>query len=323
MIEYRCFRNDDPPRLADVWRSADLGPAAMQPMTSALLEGCVFSKPYFDREGLIVALEEGRAVGFAHAAFGPNKSRSAIDTRVGTTLLVAVVPHAEQERIADGLLRRCEDYLQRRGAEVLLGGGSAEMRSFYLGLYGGSDLPGILDSSAAMQRVFERAGYEVGDRVAVVRRTLAGFRPPVNRLQIAIRRNTVLRVIDEPTRRTWWEAATTTGIALRRYELRNTAEELLGSASFWDMQPLATAWGVQATGLMEVAIEGERRRQGLAHYLIAEAMHDLERDGVTIVETHASESNTPAMKLFQKLGFETIEHGTLFRKKPGTLSAAT
>lgn len=314
MIEIRCFRNDDPPRLADVWRSADLGPAAMQPMTSALLEACVFSKPYFDREGLIVAMDGDRAVGFAHAAFGPNKDRSAVERRVGTTLLVAVVPHEQQEWIGDELLKRCEDYLRQRGAEVLLGGGSFEMRSFYLGLYGGSDLPGVLDSSASMRGVFERAGYDVADQIAVLRRNLAGFRPPVNRLQLAIRRNTVLRVIDEPTRRNWWEAATTTGIALRRYELRNQADEVLGSASFWDMQPLAAAWGVQAAGLMEVAIEGERRRQGLAYYLIAEAMHDLQQEGVTIVETHASGSNTPAMKLFEKLGFEVAEFGTLYRK---------
>lgn len=314
MIDIRCFRNDDPPRLAEVWRSADLGPAAMQPMTSALLEACVFSKPYFDREGLFVALQGDRAVGFAHAAFGPNKARSAVDPRVGTTLLVAAVPHPAEAQIGASLLARCEDYLQRRGAEVIMGGGSFEMRSFYLGLYGGSDLPGVLDSSPAMQEVFRRAGYEVADRIALLRRPLAGFRPPVNRLQIAIRRNTVLRVIDEPTRRTWWEAATTTGIALRRYELRNQAGELLGSASFWDMQPLAAAWGVQAAGLMEVAIEGERRRQGLAHYLVAEALHDLEQEGVTLVETHTSQSNTPAMKLFEKLGFETAEFGTLFRK---------
>jgi hypothetical protein len=45
MIEIRCFRNADPPRLADVWRAADLGPAAMQPMTAPLLEASVFSKP--------------------------------------------------------------------------------------------------------------------------------------------------------------------------------------------------------------------------------------------------------------------------------------
>ena len=314
MIEFRCFRNDDPPKLADAWRSADLGPSAMQPMTSALLESGVFSKPYFDREGLIVAVDEGRTVGFAHAAFGPNADHSAIDTSVGTTLLVIVVPHAEQKRIGNGLLERCEDFLRRRGATTLLGGGSAEMRSFYLGLYGGADLPGILDSSPDMQAVFHRAGYAESERIGVLRRPLMGFRPPVNRLQLAIRRSTTLRVIDEPARRTWWEAATTTGIALRRYELRGAGDSLLGTASFWDMQPLAAAWGVSATGLMHVGIEGERRRQGLAHYLVAEALHDLAQEGVTLAETHVSESNGPAMQLFTKLGFEIAEHGTLFRK---------
>ena len=314
MIEIRCFRNADPPRLADVWRAADLGPAAMQPMTAALLEASVFSKPYFDREGLIVAADDDRVVGFAHAAFGPNRDRSGVDTGVGTTLLVAVVPHPLQEQIGVELVRGCEAYLERRGARTILGGGSAELRSFYLGLYGGSDLPGILDSSVAMRRLFERAGYETAERIAVLRRTLHGFRPPVNRLQLAIRRSTVLRAIDEPTRRTWWEAATTTGIALRRYELFNQTGERLGCASFWDMQPLAGAWGVLAAGLLDVEIEGPRRRQGLAHYLVAEALHDLSQEGVALVETHASTANTPALNLFTKLGFEIAEHGTIFRK---------
>ncbi len=317
MIEFRCFRNDDPPRLADVWRSADLGPAAMQPMTSALLEVAVFSKPYFDRHGLIVALDGERAVGFAHAAFGPSADRSGIDPTVGTTLLVAVVPHADHDAIGQGLLKRCEAYLRERGATTLLGGGSADMRSFYLGLYGGSDLPGILDSSPDMQGIFQRSGYEVGERIAVLRRRLAGYRPPINRLQVAIRRNTVLRVIDEPTRRTWWEAATTTGIALRRYELRNHSEEVLGSASLWDMQPLSSAWGVTAAGLLHIDIEGPRRRQGLAKYVVAEAMHDLAAEGVSLMETHVATSNTAALALFESLGFETAEFGTVFRKPVG------
>jgi ribosomal protein S18 acetylase RimI-like enzyme len=314
VIEFRCFRNDDPPRLADTWRSADLGPSAMQPMTSALLEACVFSKPYFDREGLVVAVEDGRVVGFAHAAFGPNADHSAIDTAVGTTLLAVVVPHGEQELIGAGLIARSEDYLRRRGATTLLGGGSPAMRSFYLGLYGGADLPGILDSSPGMQDVFRRAGYAEAERIGVLRRPLAGFRPPVNRLQLAIRRSTTLRAIDEPSRRTWWEAATTTGIALRRYELRGAGEDLLGTASFWDMQPLAAAWGVSAAGLLHVGIEGVRRRQGLAHYLVAEALHDLAQEGVTLAETHVPMSNEPAIQLFTKLGFEIAEHGTLYRK---------
>jgi len=320
MIDYRCFRNDDPPRLAEIWRTADLGPRAMQPMTVAHLEAGVFSKPYFDREGLILAVAGEQVVGFAHAAFAPSADHSSIDTSIGSTLLVVVAPHDHEDEIAAGLIARCEDYLRRRGARTILGGGSAEMTGFYLGLYGGADVPGILDSSGGMQRAFRAAGYEVADRIAVLRRPLAGFRPPVNRLQLAIRRATTLRVIDEPARRTWWEAATTTGIALRRYELRSSQEgpdgaaPLLGSATFWDMQTLAEAWGVSAVGLMNVTIEGPRRRQGLASYLIAEAMHDLSAEGVTRVEAQVSETNGPALKLFGKLGFQTDDHGTVFRK---------
>jgi ribosomal protein S18 acetylase RimI-like enzyme len=315
VIEFRCFRNDDPPRLADAWRWADLGPAAMQPMTSTLLESAVFSKPYFDREGLIVAVEDGRAVGFAHAGFGPNADRSALDTTVGATFLVVVVPHAEEARIGAELLARCEDYLRRRGATTLLGGGSPAMRSFYLGLYGGADLPGILDTSPGMQACFRRGEYVDQERIVVLRRPLTGYRPPVNRLQLAIRRATTMRVIDEPARRTWWEAATTNGIGLRRYELRGVGEDLLGTATFWDVQPLASAWGASVAGLLHTGIEGARRREGLAHYMVAESLHDLAQEGAALAETHVAAENAAALGLFTKLGFAAAAHGTVFRRQ--------
>lgn len=314
MIEIRRFRNADPPRLAEVWRTADLGPAAMKPVTSAMLEASVFSRPSFDPRGLLVAVDGPRIVGFAHAGFGPSPDRSRIDTHVGTTFLVATVPGDEADATADRLLGAAEDYLRGRGARVILGGGSSAMRAFYLGLYGGADLPGILDSSAVLRSLFVRAGYVEQERVAVLRRALAGFRPPVNRQQLAIRRSTHLRVIDEPGRRDWWEAATTTGIGLRRYELRGDGESVLGTATFWDMQPVAGAWGVAAAGLLDIEVQGGRRREGLAHFLLADALQDLAREGVSLVETHAARGNVAALMLFSKLGFVAVEHGTLFRR---------
>lgn len=317
MITYRCFRNDDPPRLADAWRAAQLGPSAMQPMTTTVLEAGVFSKPYFDREGLLVAVDDGRVVGFAHAGFKATADRTAIDTSVGSTLLAVVVPHPAEQEIGDELLRRSEQYLRNRGATRLQGGGSRQFRGFYLGLYGGSDLPGILDSSPAMQQIFVRAGYRSRERITVHRRSLDGFRVPVNRLHIAIRRTTIMHVIDEPERRSWWEAATTAGVALRRYDLRTKDKELLGSATFWDMQPLSQAWGLVVAGLLHVDIEGPRRRQGLARYLVAEAMHDLAEEGVALLEAQTSDANLPAAGLFDSLGFGVAEHGTIF-EKPGS-----
>jgi ribosomal protein S18 acetylase RimI-like enzyme len=286
----------------------------MQPMTTAELEAGVFSKPYFDRRGLIVATENDNIVGFAHAGFGPTADQKGIDTRVGSTLLAVVPPHSSEQEISDQLLVRCERYLRECGATCLLGGGSDVYRGFYLGLYGGSDLPGILDSSSMMQQMFERAGYRQQQRITVHRRPLEGFRVPVNRLHIAIRRRTVMHVIDEPERRTWWEAATTTGVALRRYELRNKTDDVLGSATFWDMQPLSQGWGVVAAGLLHVDIEGPRRRQGLAQYLIAEAMHDLSQEGVALIEAHTTDANVPASKLFEKLDFSQSGQGILFEK---------
>ena len=88
---------------------------------------------------MIVAVEEGRIVGFAHAGFGPAADQKSINTRVGSTLLVIVPPHPSENEIRDQLLGRCEMYLRESGATCLLGGGNDSFRGFYLGLYGGSD----------------------------------------------------------------------------------------------------------------------------------------------------------------------------------------
>lgn len=315
MIGFRSFRNDDPPRLAELWRAAELGPNAVQAMSPALLEAAVFSKPSFERAGLVVAYEEDRIVGFAHAAFGPREDRAAIDTRCGTTALVVVPPHGDRVAIGAGLLERSEHYLRGRGAEQLWGGGTPESCGFYRGLYGGSDLPGVLDSTPAMQAVFRAAGYAESDRIDVMRRSLVAYRPPVNRVHLAIRRSTVVHAVDEPCRRDWWEAATTTGLSLRRYELRTRDEKLLGTATYWDMQPLASAWGVNAAGLLDVDVVEPRRRQGFASYLLGESLHDLAEEGVSVVETHVPRSNATATCMFDKLGFQRTNSGILFARR--------
>ena len=61
MIHYRPFLNSDPPALAEIWRSQSPSRALIQLMTPAVLDDLVLSKAYFDRQGLILAVEIGRA----------------------------------------------------------------------------------------------------------------------------------------------------------------------------------------------------------------------------------------------------------------------
>lgn len=314
VIRFRSFRNADPPHLADVWQRTALGPQAMQPMSTALLETAVFSKPYFDRHGLVVATEDDRIVGFAHAAFGPNAARSALDYETGSIVMLVVPPHEREQEITAGVIDAARRYLHDRGATTVLAGGRPLLGGFYLGLYGGANLAGILDSSPAMQEGFVREGFAAQDRVAVMRRSLVGYRPPIDRVQVAIRRTTQLTAIDEPDRRTWWEAAITAGICLRRYDLRARDTTVIASAQFWDMQPMSAACGVAAAGLLDIRVLPERRREGLAHYLLAEAMHDLASEGVSVIEAHTPTSNAATVGLLGKLDFETASHGTIYRE---------
>ncbi len=56
-------------------------------------------------------------------ALGRMPSESWISTEPGVICVVLVRPDCAEAEVAAGLLERCEDYLRRRGAKVLYGGG--------------------------------------------------------------------------------------------------------------------------------------------------------------------------------------------------------
>ena len=70
-LQIRPFRNTDSPRIAEVWCAQPAQRGLAQPMSAMLFEEHVVAKPYFDRNGLLVAREGDHVVGFVHAAFGP------------------------------------------------------------------------------------------------------------------------------------------------------------------------------------------------------------------------------------------------------------
>ena len=113
MLRFRCFHNTDPPAVTAIWQSRDGQPGLYQPVSVDLLEQYVFGKPYFDCAGFILATDDDRPVGFAHAGFGPNPSRDGLSTDAGVTCLLLTLPEFARPEIAAGLLERCEHYLRR------------------------------------------------------------------------------------------------------------------------------------------------------------------------------------------------------------------
>jgi len=316
MLTYRSFRNIDPPAIAALWRSRAGQPGLYQPVSPDLLEQLVFAKRYFDYAGLILAFDEDRLVGFAHAGFGPNDDETDLSTDCGTTCFLLAAPGETEAAVADGLIERCEDYLRRRGAKVLYGGGLDLLCPFYTGLYGGSELPGFLDSDAAARRAFAARGYEEVERAIIWRRSLEGFEALIDRRQMQARRQMLVEVaVDAPTR-TWWEATTLGEFDLTRFDLIPRAGgKPVASAEFRGMEPVGTTAFGRAAGLLNLSVDMAYRRRGLSLFLLNEAFRQFIRQGIMHVEVQVRESDVIRTAIFQKLGFEEIARGGQWRKK--------
>ena len=319
MTTYRTFRNTDPPALVDVWRSCAGQPGLAQRVSVDRFEQSVFGKPYFDCEGLILAFADDRAVGFAHAAFGPHERRDRIATETGVICLVLVRPDcAQADRVAEGLLERCEAYLLRRGAETIYGGAVRPFNPFYLGLYGGSELPGVLESDVISAALYRSHGYEEIDRTFRFRVGLYDFRPPVDRHQMQLRRQMSVKMKRDPPARHWWEACTTADFDLTRFEVTERgAGSVLARATFRSMESNSRAAPARVSGLLDVDVAPSHRRRGLATFLLAESFRQHAREGVAVVEAQARRQNGPGLALCRKVGMEQVAEGIVFRKEVG------
>jgi ribosomal protein S18 acetylase RimI-like enzyme len=316
LIHYRTFRNSDPPALVDIWRARAQERGLILPMSTALFDQLVLSKPYFENAGLILALDDDQPVGFVHAGFGPNEDQSALSMEHGVTCMLIVRPDHRRMGIGQELLSRSEAYLRSRGAKVLYAGGIRPHNPFYLGLYGGSELPGVLDSDADAQRRYRASGYEEVDRTRLFHRELAGFRPPVDRQQMQIRRQKCVQVIADPPTATWWEACTLGVFDRMRFELtsRDTAQPI-ASATMWSMEPISTSLGVRSAGLYDVQVAPSERGRGHAVFLLSEAFRQLQTEGVSRVEAQAMHDDETVARLLGKLGFQQVDQGVVFRKE--------
>ncbi len=318
MIVYRAFRNSDVPLLIDVWRAQPRQRGLAQPASVELFEQIVLSKPYFENQGLIVALDDNRAIGFAHAGFGSTDKGGGVEHRFGVTAMLLVRPEYHSSPVGADLLTHSERYLQSRGAQVLYGGAIRPLDPFYLGLYGGSELPGVLAGDEFANALFRAAHYRDIDRVVVLHRELSGFRAPVDRVQMQIRRTSVIAEVPDAPPRDWWEACALGQFHIISFELRERDEtQPAAMARFWLLESFATSWGVQSAGLYDLQVHPTRRRSGLATFLLGDAFRRLGAQGIALVEVQTMAGNAAAQALYRKLGFHEVDQGIAYRKEGG------
>src|SRR5205085_7081477 len=122
--------------------------------------------------GLTVAEDNGVRAGFVHAGFGPNPKETGLSFSSGVICLLAVRPAYRGRGLGSELLDRGVAYLRGKGARAIYAGQMPPLAPFYLGLYGGSVLPGFLASDEAAAPFLEYAGYRASATCLVLQRRL-------------------------------------------------------------------------------------------------------------------------------------------------------
>ena len=161
---------------------------------------------------------------------------------------------------------------------------------------------------------YRAGGYVQSGLRLILQRQLVGFRPVVDRLQIQIRRGFLVEPLPDPPPANWWEASTE-ALTERFWfaVIPRTGGETLAKAVFWDMEPLASSWGVQARGLARIEVTAPTDRDAIATFLLAESLRLMALEGVTLVEAQVS-ANGPWVAVFEKLAFQVVEEAVELRK---------
>lgn len=315
MIHYRTFRNADPPALVALWNASLAGRSAAFLSCTTLYEYFVFSKPYFDPAGLIMALRDQTPIGFVQAGFIPQVDREVLDKRQGAICTLIVHPAHRRQGVGSELLQRAEHYLQERGAQTSTVGPQGWQNPFLFGLYGGSQAPGLTGDELESAPFFEHRGYKLLSRVLIFQRPMVR---PVNlhdpRMSVWRQR---CEIHVSPLKRPGWARECVLGpIELQEFRLIDKANgEFLARLTLWEMSTFAQRWNQQAIGIVDLEVPPEYRRKGLGRFQLAQIIRYLQDQFFNLVEIQVPADNLPAINLVRGVGFDELTAGHSYQRQ--------
>ena len=314
MIEYRPFRNSDPPQLVRLWHESDLGRGAARGFSYEAIDRLLLAQHYFDRAGFLVACDGSQIVGFIHSGFRSDAAGHWIDREAGAISAVVVHPSRRRAGIGRELMSRAEAYLRSAGATSIQAGAAPPCDAFYHGLYGGAAVSGFLESNFDAAPFLAKLGYQPAEKFVVLQRSLKTGDPISFRLSL-IRRKMETFIFALPEHPTFWWFSRSGRLENVQFRLvPKTGGDAVATVTVSGMDLYVEPWGERAIGLSELVVKDVSRRQGHAQALLIEVIRRMRQEQVTLAEAHIEEANTAAVATFKSVGFQPVDCGVVYRR---------
>ncbi|QDU81022.1 Acetyltransferase YpeA [Polystyrenella longa] len=315
MVEYRTFKNTDPPQMVALWHECHLGRGAAAGFSTDALERLVFAQSYFDRKGLIFAVEDGCLVGALHAGFGPNADRTGLDYSRGLICHLMVSPRKRGTGIGTELLRRGEEYLYGKGAKTIQAGPAPDDAPFYVGLYGGTAPVGFLHSDPVAADFFSTHGYHAGPKYLIYQRDLKNAREPINFRVTTIRRKMALSLSEPLGIPSWWWITRMGRLDTLRFGLvPKVGGPEVANVTIVGLDLYISTWHQRAIGLIDLQLAPGQTDPLYKQVLISMVCQRLREELITNVEIHSNETNTALTQMVLGTGFSLVDTGIVYDK---------
>ena len=298
----RTFSNADLPALTQLWNQHWTQLPTHVPIENATLEQAVLSRLFFEPDHLLVHEADGQINAWCQFALPPRESPH-------QTAQILTLCWAESQAgltLLGEVLTRCED-LGVRGVDV---GVSQDGWFGYAGLAPLGYGVGVPDFDVHNSQLLIQQGFEVKRTYCRWRASTMGYRLPVNRDVMQLRRSTTVEV-DSALLNDCRQAQAYSHFDVCRYQLidrgRNTLASLHALKSDPEAEVMSPSHAIIDLGKCDDLGAPEA-------FLVSNTVMELQTQQINSVEIVVAEQNATLQQQLQRLNFQLDGRGSIWNK---------
>ena len=324
MLTIRSFRNEDPPRLLELWRKTQHRRDGFSPLHSPShnqLQAQILGLPMLDSRSVMLAFDGDTPVGYIHTTLAPAPNGHSFDPTTGQICFLCVDPrYPDASGAATALIHAGEDYLSGLGAQTIYGGSPSPSAPFYTGFYGGGEAVGILHVDQTIIDAFHSANYQVHQKTGWFHFDLRHYSPDVTSEAAAYYGELAIEIHEIPESKTWWEGCIQANgmwfdAMVYQTSSNRPVARLRMRVAYPDMESiLALYGGTWIASLMELRVHPDFATDGTKKFLLDEAVRYLaSHNQVVQIEAQVVE-NSPFFLLLHDQSWQKRGSGSVFVK---------